>query len=223
MMNELTIRDYDLPDSQLLEGEDDSVSTMVWFPSEVCVVLGQSNKVEEALLGKPVTRDGIPVYRRPSGGEAVILTPDTLVISTILNETNLSSPLRYFQFYNLRVIGCLKAMGIEGLRYRGISDSAIGEKEILGSSIYRNHWKIFYHAVLNISMPIDLIGKYLKHPPREPEYRDGRPHHEFVTSLHAEGYTLAPEDIRKGLADSLMKRRKRIEGDATVAASPPGN
>jgi lipoate-protein ligase A len=223
MMKQITIRDYDLPDNRLLEGEDDSVSTMVWFPSEVCIILGQSNKVEQALYTKPVLRDKIPVYRRPSGGEAVILTPDTLVISAILNETNLSSPLRYFQFYNLRVIGSLKVLGIEGLRYRGISDIAIGEKKILGSSIYRNHWKIFYHAVLNISMPIDLIGKYLKHPPREPEYRDGRPHHEFVTSLHAEGYSLDPEVIRKALADSLMKRVKKNGGDVTVAVSPPGN
>lgn len=196
---------------------------MIWFPSEVSIVLGQSNNIEEALHIKPVIQDKIPVYRRPSGGESVILSPDTLVISAILNETTLSSPLRYFQFYNQRVIGCLNTLGIKNLHYRGISDIAIGEKKILGSSIYRNHWKIFYHAVLNISMPTDLIGKYLKHPPREPEYRLGRPHDQFVTSLHAEGYNHDREVFKEALAGSLMKRRKRIEGDTTEAASPPGN
>ena len=43
-----------------------------------------------------------------------------------------------------------------------ISDIAIGDKKILGSSMYRKKNTIFYHAVLNVSESITEISKHLK-------------------------------------------------------------
>jgi lipoate-protein ligase A len=85
---------------------------------------------------------------------------------------------------------------------------AIGDKKILGSSIYRRRKILFYHAVLNVSEPIETIERYIKHPTREPDYRNGRKHHEFVTSLHAEGYKLTMKKIIRSLDQSLSKLRE---------------
>ena len=41
----------------------------------------------------------------------------------------------------------------------------------------------------------EMIAKYLRHPARMPDYRKNRPHTDFVTSLRAAAYDLAPTDI----------------------------
>jgi lipoate-protein ligase A len=99
-------------------------------------------------------------------------------------------------------------LGIENLNSKGISDLSIGDKKIMGSSMYLKGNDLFYHAVLNVSEEVSLISKYLKHPKKEPDYRKGRPHNEFVTSLHAEGYYIdvdvIMDSVRKAL-ESLQK------------------
>ncbi len=193
---------------------------MVWYPSVLCVVVGQSGKLERSILLDAVIRDGLPVYRRPSGGEAVLLSPDTLVISAIITETDFRSPLIYFRIFNQLVKESLESLGIHRLEYRGISDIAIGEKKILGSAIYRTQRKIFYHAVLNVAMPNSAIAAYLSHPQKEPDYRRGRPHDQFVTSLHAEGYLLDRKVVGKTMASYLIEAGLRNEGDTADAVSP---
>jgi lipoate-protein ligase A len=57
------------------------------------------------------------------------------------------------------------------------------------------HGSLIYQAVLNVSEDPILFEKYLRHPRREPDYRSGRSHSEFVTSLKAEGYNFAPGEL----------------------------
>ena len=149
------------------------------------------------LTGCPscIEHDNIKVYKRPSGGEAVVLTPKTIVISAVSIYQNLTSPREFFKLYNNRIIDGLNSLGIKELYYKGISDISIKEKKILGSSIYRTKDKIFYQAVLNISQEADLFERYLKHPKKEPDYRKGRNHNDFVTSIYAEGYIIDPISI----------------------------
>ena len=195
----IKIRDYDLPDAELLSGNGSGVDALVWVPSFFCIVLGQSNRPGDSIHVEAAEERGIPIYRRPSGGESVILSPNTLVISYIKRNEPLRSPRRYFSLVNGKIIETLLGLGVRGLGQRGISDICIGDKKILGSSIYRNKDLVFYHGVLNISEPVSNLEKYLKHPPREPEYRGGRSHSEFVTSLFAEGYRIRADAIKKAL------------------------
>ena len=195
----IKIRDYDLPDAELLSGNGSGVDALVWVPSFFCIVLGQSNRPGDSIHVEAAEEGDIPVYKRPSGGESVILSPNTLVISYIKRNEPLRSPRRYFSLVNGKIIETLSGLGVRGLGQRGISDICIGDKKILGSSIYRNKDLVFYHGVLNISEPVSNLEKYLKHPPREPEYRGGRSHSEFVTSLFAEGYRIRADAIKKAL------------------------
>ncbi|MCK5821872.1 MAG: hypothetical protein KAH17_08295 [Bacteroidales bacterium] len=186
---------YDLPDSGLIDPLAEGPDWFFWVPDQVYLVLGQSNRALRSLITELVIADKVPVLKRPSGGESVILSPKTLVIAVRLISEKLENPRVYFKQVNGAIIQGLQNMGIKEVGYRGISDITIGNKKILGSSIYRKKSMVFYHAVLNISEDISLIGKYLQHPPKEPDYRKGRDHSDFVTSIHEAGYSIDVDEL----------------------------
>ena len=51
--------------------------------------------------------------------------------------------------------------------------------------------------------PIWWIEKYLKHPSKEPDYRQGRKHSEFVTSLHESGFYINALDLLEEISLQL--------------------
>ncbi|MCX6226833.1 MAG: hypothetical protein NTV01_19145, partial [Bacteroidia bacterium] len=181
-MPDASMRPYDRPDSVLIDPDATTNAFLVWQPEGTVIVLGQSNQAETAVHTVLAEQDGVPMIKRHTGGQTVILTPRTLVISVRLISEKLENPQVYFKRINQLIIEALSNLGISNLNEKGISDIAIGEKKILGSSIYRKRSMVFYHAVLNISESPEFIGRYLKHPSREPDYRSGRKHEDFVTS-----------------------------------------
>jgi lipoate---protein ligase len=197
---------YLLPDQVLIDPEATTNAFLVWQPTETVIVLGQSNQAETAVHTDLAEQDGIPVYKRNTGGQTVILTPRTLVISVRLISEKLDNPQVYFKRINHLIIEGLSNLGISNLNERGISDIAIGEKKILGSSIYRKRNMVFYHAVLNIAETPEFIGRYLKHPTREPDYRSGRKHEDFVTSIHLSGYPITVQEISVEISHILGKK-----------------
>jgi len=201
----IPIREYDLPDFNIYAKGDNAF--YIWQPDQTCVVMGTSNKPEDALITENIIEDSIPVYKRPTGGQSVVLTPKTLVIAVLHNEDILSPPRVLFRKINSKIILALEQLGVKHLSYKGISDIAIGEKKILGSAIYRNKEKNFYHAVLNISESPDIFERYLKHPIKEPDYRNGRSHKDFVTSLKQEGCDFSNTEIKMSLVSVFDEQK----------------
>ena len=201
----IEIKKYDLPDFDIMHDQETPSGHFLWVPDDVYVVLGNSNKPHENLNEDKITEDGVQVYKRPSGGETVVLTPNTLVISIKIMQDKFADPQRYFRYFNQKIIQGLENAGVQNVNYRGISDVAINSRKILGSSIYRKRKAVFYHAVLNISEPVETIERYIKHPTKEPDYRKGRSHKEFVTSLHNEGYPFSVEQLRDALKVALSE------------------
>lgn len=184
----LNIKPYNLPDAEMFDGSDSGIR--LWQPDKTYIIIGQSNTPEGSVRIKNVLDDNITVMKRPTGGEAVILTPGMLVI-TITKETDEFSPsLLFFRETNERIKHTLSLNGVKDLRSKGISDICIGEKKILGSAMHRKANRMVYHAVLNIEEEPSIMEKYLLHPKREPEYRSGRSHSMFVTSLKSEGFNI---------------------------------
>lgn len=176
--------DYTLPDSRMTDQEGDSWK--VWVPDSTCIVIGKSNEPGESLELENIDRDGLTVLRRPSGGQAVVLTPGTPVVSITKEKASESlNCMGYFKEFSLSLIEALQPLLKDELSIKGTSDIAVGKMKISGSSIYQNRNHVFYHAVINVEESPDLFSRYLKHPPREPEYRKKRDHKEFVTSMKA--------------------------------------
>jgi lipoate---protein ligase len=195
----IKVENYTLPDIAILDSENPDYHFFVWQPDKVYLVLGQSNKAEKSLYIDKVVNDSISVLKRPSGGETVILTPNTLVISTTVREEKIKNPKIYFNTANKLIIKTLEKLGVKDLSLKGISDIAIGNKKILGSSIYRKSGKVFYQSVLNVSEKAEIIEKYIRHPEKEPDYRMGRNHAEFVTSVQQAGFLIPIENLIQGI------------------------
>jgi lipoate-protein ligase A len=190
--------DYNLPDIDLLKKKSNQF--LIWIPDKVYIVLGASNKPADALNMDNVARDNITVLRRPSGGQTVILTPNNVLIAAVFFGNKTMHPKEVFQQINKLIISAIEETGIHNLIMMGISDIAISNKKILGSAIYRSKTALLYHAVLNLGEPASTFERYLKHPSKEPDYRQGRSHTEFVTSLKENGYTQSSHHLTNELS-----------------------
>jgi lipoate-protein ligase A len=190
MTAELELRPYDLPDADLLEPHERGARLRVFVPQRVLVVIGRGSDPALEVRADTVREDGVPVLRRGSGGCAVVLTPQMVCVSFAFYGEQQGKSADYFRGCNDLIIRALERCGVDGLEHAGISDIARRGRKISGSALYRNRLLVFYHVVINLGGSSALIERYLRHPPRTPDYRNGRAHEEFVTSLAAEGYAV---------------------------------
>ncbi len=197
----VTVSEYNLPDAQLMN--ESANKFLLWIPDKSYIVLGASNNAKSAVNEEPTLRDNITVLKRRTGGQTVMLTPNNLIISAVITDENVMKPKDVFNRFNELTINAIAKNHTKKFTTRGISDIALGEMKILGSSMYRGKGKLFYHAVLNFNEPSTTFQKYLKHPSNEPDYRKGRMHHEFVTSLKETGYPESIHHLKMMIAESL--------------------
>ena len=200
--DKLIVNKYSLPDSIILEPGFDA-NYYIWQPNNIYIVLGRANSIESSVIEENALLDNVKVFKRPSGGESVVLSPSMLVFSSKFNKEKDKRPGDYFTAINNSLIKEFTALGMRNLYSKGISDISINSKKIMGSSMYLTGNTLFYHAVLNICEDVNLLSRYLKHPGREPDYRIGRSHTEFVTSIHNEGYILAISNIKEAVRQAF--------------------
>lgn len=171
-------------------GEGEAV-LRVWENRRVCVVLGRAEKAAERVDLEAARMDRIPVLRRMSGGGTVVHGPGNLNISFILplsTDPSFASIRSSYGWILGKVLLALKKCHPgAGFSLRGGSDLCIGMKKISGTAQSRKRFGLLHHLTLLVDFDLELIGKYLKTPQRQPEYRGDRPHAEFVTSLEREG------------------------------------
>ena len=197
----VTVSEYNLPDNQLMN--ESTNSFLLWIPNKSYIVLGASNNAKDAVVEESTLRDNVTVLKRRTGGQTVMLTPNNLIISAVITDESVMKPKDVFNQFNDHIIGAIAKNHSVKFATRGISDIATGELKILGSSMYRGRGFLFYHAVLNFNEPSTTFQKYLKHPNNEPEYRKGRKHHEFVTSLKETGYPESIHHLKNEISESL--------------------
>ena len=125
----------------------------------------------------------------------MVLSPGTVILS-LAGRSNLRYHLReHMNTVNLVIIAALKHLGVDSPVIKGISDIVLGTKKILGSSLYRRKDLVLYQGSLLVNPDLTMINRYLKQPRKQPEYRVERPHEDFVTSLHNEGYDMPLDEI----------------------------
>jgi len=181
---------YNLPDKELLQPGNRRGGLMLWVPTETMIIIGKGSDPLLELISENIDADQIQVIRRGTGGCSVVLSPEMAVVSFVLQNDKGRKNSEYFQLFNSVILKALKRLGIEMAVQAGISDITINDCKIVGSSIYRNKDIVFYHAIINVAGSTDIMERYLTIPPRYPDYRRGRTHKDFVTSLKAQGYNL---------------------------------
>ena len=180
----LEIGDYDLDRERIEATRRDRRPRLAVYPyPEVAVVLGRGSDPEVELDVAAVRLERVPVLRRPGGGCAVVLDPGNVIVSVALPTEGFRDNARYFDAITRWLIAGLDGLGIRGVRHDGISDLVLDDRKVAGSCIHRRHDALYYSAALLVQPDIEQVARYLRHPPREPQYRRGRSHAEFMGSL----------------------------------------
>ena len=178
----------------------------IYEPDSLCAVLGAAGAPEKDLLLDSLSADGVPWRKRRGGGGTVVLGPGQVVLAVV---TEVSSPFRNKEYageINAWIAEALAGLGIRGIHPAGISDLAIREKKILGTSIYRTRFVLFYQASLLVNTDISLFTRYLSMPVKVPDYRRGRTHEQFCTTLAREGFTGTVQDVMNALEQVVSAR-----------------
>ncbi len=156
-----------------------------WEGRQQAVVIGRSSRMAAEVRGDVCGELNVPVLRRISGGAAVVVGPGCLMYGMVLS-LRLRPKLHAIDQAHAHVLGTIAAAlrpSVPGLTCRGTCDLAIGEKKVSGNSARCKREYLLYHGTLLYDFPLDLIGRCLAMPPREPDYRQARPHDAFVANL----------------------------------------
>lgn len=169
--------DRDLLEQVLRDGRP---RARVLRPADVAVVLGRGSRSDVELRMEAVEEDGVAVHRRPGGGCAVVLDPGNVVVMLAEPLRGLPRPRELFVAFTERLLAALARVGVTDVRREDVSDLARGDRKVGGACLYAPRGAVVYSATLLVEPRIDLMERYLAHPPREPAWRGGRTHAEFV-------------------------------------------
>lgn len=177
----------------------------VFQPEIVQVVMGASGKPEKEVHQDVLSLMGVPLFKRKGGGGTVVLGPGVIVVTVHAGVLHPFRNLEYFAAINSCLIKIFNSWKRLPYELSGISDIAVEGKKIAGTSIFRRKHYLLYQASLLVDFDLGHIHKLLKHPPKEPEYRKGRTHLEFVTNLFDLGINRPIETLVHDLQTELPK------------------
>ena len=96
-----------------------------------------------------------------------------------------------------------------------MSDIVINNRKVAGACVWCSKDFLYYSATLLVEPRVDLIERYLKHPPKEPPYRRDRVHRDFVGSLNMEMSARSPDKIAQELQKVLtVDELKKLVADS---------
>jgi len=186
------------------EGLTNTVCVRTWMAAEPAVVLGSSSRVDEEIDLRVCEAAGVRVVRRPSGGATVVLGPGCLMWSVITPHPAGVPPIEAIHASMLEPLAAalnavLPPAGPHAgwrVNRRGTSDLAVTvdgaapERKVSGNALRVRRHGVLYHGTLLDSFDLGLVGKVLRHPPREPDYREQRTHGDFLVNLELGRETL---------------------------------
>lgn len=171
-----------LDEALLDDAQAGGVATLrFWTWPTFAVVVGAGGALEGEVQLDRCAEDGVPVARRSSGGGTVLLGPGCLLYSLVLPmDAELADLNRSYQVISTKLA---EALAIPGVAFAGSSDLVLDDRKFSGNSQQRKRTHLLHHGTLLHAFDLTAIDRYVKHPPRMPDYRRDRPHEDFVVNL----------------------------------------
>ncbi len=169
-----------------LAGETGLRLLRFWWGGPPAVVMGSSERPEQVIDADACGRLGVDVLKRSTGGGSVLQTKDVLNYSLVTPAPVSLDPRPGFRRGVELVCAILGAFGVVG-RQEGTSDVAVGDRKISGNAQARRWKAVLVHGTLLVDFDCDLADAVLKHPPRQPAYRQRRAHRDFLITLRSLG------------------------------------
>jgi len=211
----------------------------LWESSRYGVVLGRGSAASAEVRWQACAAEGVPVVRRPSGGAAVVVGPGCLMYAAILplawacrREPSDRFDLdRVHESVLARVAAAVARCGI-AVRREGVSDLTLDgpagrRRKVSGNSLRVARDWFLYHGTLLYAFDLACVDRWLAAPPRQPAYRDGRGHADFVANLPARGPALREALVAAwqtaGRLDPQphLARVALLAGDGRYGVAPP--
>jgi lipoate-protein ligase A len=189
------------------EASDEPAEVLrLWESPQVAAVAGRSSRVRDEIDVDECRRHGISVLRRCSGGASVLIGPGCFMYSLVLSYVARPQLRAVEESHRLvlgRLVEVLDPFFPGELRRRGISDLARGDRKCSGNSLRCRKTHCLYHGTLLYDFPLEWIASCLREPPREPDYRAGRSHVEFVGNL-----PVRASDLHRCITDAWSPRTR---------------
>ena len=157
----------------------------LWESPTPAVILGRSSVAALEANLAACRAERVPVHRRSSGGAAIVAGPGCLMYALVLRYAG-REHLRLLDEAHRHVLTAIAtalSTLVPDIRQLGTSDLAVGRRKFSGNSVRCKRDHLLYHGTLLYDFDLTLIDRLLPDPPRQPDYRLGRPHGEFVTNL----------------------------------------
>ncbi|MCP4193580.1 MAG: lipoate--protein ligase family protein [Planctomycetaceae bacterium] len=187
--------DEALLNQAIARGSDGEVFRL-WESEQPAAIIGRASRVEEEVNRDYCRANQVAIRRRCSGGASVMIGPGCLMYAVVLSTVTRPQLLVVDQIHQY-VLGHLRtALAKASIKVdvSGTSDLTVGAKKCSGNSLRCKREAVLYHGTLLYGASIAAIGQCLKMPPRQPDYREQRPHHHFLTNL-----SVARDDLHQAL------------------------
>ena len=175
-----------------------------WEPKGTFVVVGYANQAAQETNLVMCKAENVPVFRRCSGGGTVLQGLGCLNYSLILqiggNQqlSEASQALSSITSTNRFILGrhqaALKPLLKKAATIQGHTDLATGGLKFSGNAQRRQRRCLIFHGTFLLGFDIAQVGKFLRMPSKQPDYRRNRPHAEFLTNLN-----LSSADVKAAL------------------------
>jgi lipoate-protein ligase A len=157
----------------------------VWEFPAFAVVLGASRRWREDVHVEACRADRVAIARRSTGGGTVVLGPGALNVAVVL-EAGSAPGLRSVDTAQRIVLERFAAAIREQeprVEVLGSGDLTMAGRKFAGSAQRRLRDHFLVHASILYDFPLDRISRYLALPSRQPAYREGRSHDDFLGNL----------------------------------------
>lgn len=175
-------------------GEADGVERLRFWESRVhFVVLGYANRAASEVDLEACQLRGIPVQRRISGGGTVLQGPGCLNYTLILRVTP-DGPTSGIPSTNRHIMqrhaAALTTTLGKPVRCCGDTDLALAGRKFSGNAQRRGRHALLFHGTFLLGLDTNLVRAVLPMPARQPPYRSGRSHDDFLMNLGADPTTI---------------------------------
>ena len=181
-----------------------------WESDRHFVVLGYANRAEEEVDLDTCRAQGVPILRRCSGGGTVLLGPGCLNYALVL-PIDAAPPLTSISGTNRFILerhreAIVAATGLP-ITVEGHTDLALEGRKFSGNAQRRKRTHLLFHGGFLLGFDLRLVAALLRMPPRQPDYRRGRAHADFLTRLQT--------------TRDIVRAALRRAWNASVPAAPP--
>lgn len=212
-------------DFAMLSRTDAGPAVRTWTCTDATVVLGVSRELDGEVDVEACDRLRVDVLRRASGGGTVWIGPGTLQYAFALphaagaSASSVANPAfptavaasaaavappsidGVKRFCSDVVCEALAASGIRTPIESDVSgDLRVGSRKVAGVALRRQRDATLLHGTLLVDADLESIASVLRHPAREPAWRQGRRHLAFLANLGPFDTTAFARQLRSRLA-----------------------